>query len=635
MVGRRAIVATAPLPGSSVSSLVWTRDHEIFVTAIAKITLDLVAGGVADPIDPDPVETSEFADAVGCLWTAGDRAPLLVRADVLVVGQAPVLGAGRQEARLRFQRGARVLVDKRVPLSGPVGGRPLIGVLGPIPSRAPLRARKLGRLAAPDLSAEPVTVPRALDIGFFQTAASDQQVDSIVGGDWLVLEGLIEGVARCDTRLPTFAAEARLYGLEKAPGPPKVFPLRGDTLVVDVGRRTCSIVFRGHVPVSVDPAGLALVAGVQVGSRRMPHVPPPRPTKAAVGDADATLVRRAKKHEPAEAAPTEQSSVTVAMPRPKTAPPPAPRASRKSEPPPTARATPRTEPPPPPKHRAKGPRGRAADVRAKAAATELARTASLDAAALAQLRAEHAVPFEAKPRRSSAPPPPAEPPTTGAAESLGQTAALDGADLARLRAQYAVPFDPKPARSSAPPPQPAAVVPAPAPLAPPAAAVAPPPPALARPPAAAAKPPAGSGPAAPLGEPELGRTAFLASAELERLRAQHAMPFDAKRRRASAPPPGPALKPKGSSEAPAAVPAAAPAAAASAETAGPDVPLNRTAEVDDEALIQLRAQHANPFAAKASRAAAMRPDVREDAEPAQGLGEAFLAAVGEAPIPTH
>jgi hypothetical protein len=606
MVGPQPVVATAPLPGSSVTSLVWMRDGELFVTAIAKVTLELVAGSVARQIDPDPVEIAEFADSSGCLWTAGDRAPMLLRADVLVVGNAPKLDptATRPEARLVFRRDSHVLIDKRVPLGGALGaGRPSMGALGPIPSRAPLRARMLGSLQAPDPSVEPMNVPRGLDLGFFQAAARDQQVDSIRAGDCLLLEGLIEGMPRFDARLPPLDAEAKLYGADQQSGVPTAFPLRGDTLLVDVGRRVCSIVFRGHVSVSVDPAELSLVAGVQVGSRRMPFAPPPRPRGVPVDDLTATLVRTSGDVGPQRVAPAARDSATIMLPGPATMPVPAP---------PAARAR---KPPPPPRHRAAAAAAYAKDAptaptpaaarpvgpahdRPAEAPLDLHATASLDGEQLRVLQAQHALPFDAKPHRSSTPPPPAEPPSSSMPADFGQTASLDGRELAVLRAQYAVPFDPKPRRSSAPPP------------------------------AAAAPPPTDRNPTAVRAEPGLDQTAALTGAEIERLRAQYAVPFDATPRRASTPA--------------AASPALAPAATTS-ETGGDqggdgavaftalglEPRLGDTAAAEDDELVKLRVQYAVPFDAKPLRSPSSPPTLPDACQPVGELGQAFLTALGE------
>jgi hypothetical protein len=126
------------------------------------------------------------------------------------------------------------------------GRRPRIAPVGfgPLAPAWPERLEKLGRHAAPvaDLYERPL--PEDLDLGFFNSAPADQQVEVIHGDERIVLEHLDRRQARLVTALP--GLRPRVF-VEAGAAPQEVW-MRGDTLWIDTDRGVCTVTWRGVIP---------------------------------------------------------------------------------------------------------------------------------------------------------------------------------------------------------------------------------------------------------------------------------------------------------------------------------------------------------------------------------------------------
>jgi hypothetical protein len=102
----------------------------------------------------------------------------------------------------------------------------------------------------------PLSLPRDLDVRFFQSAPPDQWMAYLRGGEHVRLVGLHPELAVVTCRLPALHAFARLEG----PGARgKAVPLVGDTLWMDMDALVACVTFRGSIeiaePVGVDDLG--------------------------------------------------------------------------------------------------------------------------------------------------------------------------------------------------------------------------------------------------------------------------------------------------------------------------------------------------------------------------------------------
>ncbi len=154
--------------------------------------------------------------------------------------QSPGLRAGSQDARLRI---------------APVG----FGPLGPL---WPERVEKLGRRAARKLAWVDDAVrrrplPEDLDLGFFNAAPKDQQVEAILDDERIVLEHLDRAHARLVTALP--GVRPRVFVETRAPA--QEVWMRADTLWIETDRGICTVTWRGLVHLDhADAPGRILVA---------------------------------------------------------------------------------------------------------------------------------------------------------------------------------------------------------------------------------------------------------------------------------------------------------------------------------------------------------------------------------------
>ena len=291
------------LAGSPVvcGTVVFRHRGQLRVAAIVKASFSLVQDAVMTiaPASELVVKDRFFnKNVTGSLQAASDLVPHRPRVDVTFVGHAHAPGGSAPVGAARlavfrdgavFEKSIHVYGDRaqgaaprtfeRMPivyerayavlddpssLENPVGvaqpnivdprdpTRP-VG-FGPISRYWPRRKRLLGGADVRRLDAPVAEVPDGFDWSYFQAAPLDQQLDSLRGDEWLVLDGLHPTAPRLASRLPSAVAVARVYRNAAGGGEGEPLALVPDTLVIDGDRQVCDIVWRGSLPVSGEAA---------------------------------------------------------------------------------------------------------------------------------------------------------------------------------------------------------------------------------------------------------------------------------------------------------------------------------------------------------------------------------------------
>lgn len=276
----------------SCATVAFRYRRRLAVTLVAKATFAIVPEGVATPITPRPIVVGDRTwgnHPTKSLEAASELAPYLPRCDVVLTGHAHARDAGTTSAavRLALVRDGRPLLDKtlhvfgdrrggspapfvKVPLTyerakgGPGEANPVgsetpsvidprdpgrMGGFGPLAPFWPDRKRLLGTLDRRALAASPVDLPDDFVWAYYQCAPIDQQLEHLVlvGGEWLVLDGMHPERARLRTALPSLRPVARVLGVAGELG-----RLSCDMVVVDADALVLSLVWRGSVHLAAD-----------------------------------------------------------------------------------------------------------------------------------------------------------------------------------------------------------------------------------------------------------------------------------------------------------------------------------------------------------------------------------------------
>lgn len=311
------VLSLCPLP---VAPLIWEIQPSRWVlTVVCKATFRLEPGVLSLADDQEPIFEQDHhwdEDAARSLYAPSDLVPFKPRADVLLVGTAcakngqPVrslivrLAVGKVDKsievvspRLRTREG-EIREGKRwmkMPITyeraaggpgtdnpvgmGPGSPRDPYGQLplpclvppgfntdtdrappplafGPVAPSWPLRRSKLGK-TAPDRDVTLAPFGEGFDAGYFQSAPSDQQTDTIRPNERITLENLHPKHAILMTSLPGVAPRARV----ELSGPAREVSLSGDTLWIDTDAGICTVTYRAKVDLErPDQEGRVLVA---------------------------------------------------------------------------------------------------------------------------------------------------------------------------------------------------------------------------------------------------------------------------------------------------------------------------------------------------------------------------------------
>lgn len=292
-----------PVPITTVGksrggSLVYTRAGKLHVTCILKSTFRLIPDHRMTQTQPEDIVLADTPHSVApesSLWAVCEAVPFLPRVDVLLTGHAcaPVGQlVPSQSVRIAIHREGGLLLDKtvhvygdrddtnitpfeKIPLvyertyggpgygsnphgTGMISGSRYPNIVHPLDAAAvagfgPLsRDMRLSRLAATEhprfIDELVMELPANIDESYFQSAPSDQWLDSLDGNEWIEISGMHPKYPRLISRLPGIKAVGKVYGVyPEKPDGVRTIALRPDTLRIDVDSLQCSVVFRATV----------------------------------------------------------------------------------------------------------------------------------------------------------------------------------------------------------------------------------------------------------------------------------------------------------------------------------------------------------------------------------------------------
>jgi hypothetical protein len=293
-------------------TILWRFRGRLQLTVVVKALFCIVVDDVATHAGPAPIlaeDQHRDGHPARSLEAANNLAPYLPRCDVVFTGHAHALSGPSATAavRLGIARDGRLLLDKTIYVFGdrdaaekppePFVRMPIVyeracgGIVGhdnPVgkqvpnlvdpkdPSRAtsfgptlrywPARKRLLEGLDSKQVDAKVPEIPETMRWAYFQAAPPDQQIDYLVGGEWLVLDGLHPSRARVQTRLPSVSGAARIAILKDGVvATERSVELACDTVAIDGDQQSFSLVWRGsyEVPDEEPPPTLAVLAALE------------------------------------------------------------------------------------------------------------------------------------------------------------------------------------------------------------------------------------------------------------------------------------------------------------------------------------------------------------------------------------
>lgn len=337
-----SVSANWPIPimtigAANAGTVLFRKGGKLNVTCVLKSTLRLVPDEPMKIVEADELFVAEMHyrdNPTRSIRATSDIVPYLPRVDVVLTGHAHA-PSGRPTKQLEVRlavyhsiallekkllvvgdrKGADIVPFERMPLiyEKALGGLgdPLnpwgtgqdpkssppnivppkdvqaVAGFGPI-SRA-LRPRKMlrGNVSLAQLDESVIELPADFDWNYFQAAPPDQQLASLVGNEWIVIEGMHPKLPRIASRLPTVHPIAAVFGLDPAkPEATQMVQARVDMLRIDADKLTCSVVSRAVVPIDDERtvATIRVVAAVETEDLKYAHLlTPPSLTGAQMG----------------------------------------------------------------------------------------------------------------------------------------------------------------------------------------------------------------------------------------------------------------------------------------------------------------------------------------------------------------
>jgi len=306
-------------------AVVWRSQDRVCLTVITKATFGLVPDGVVRLVAPEPLTRAERHrddNPARSLVSGGEIDPYKPRVDVLFSGHAHtpagqldsaiavrlgiygqstglektlhVVGDRQpgasdrpqpfQKMRIEWERALRGSGFDENPVGLPQSGASRLPNIidpanperpagyGPIARTWPARRQFLGGGAPPSTTGVVLDGPDTLAWDYFQIAPGDQQMETILGDELIVLDNLHGSLPRIQSQLPEARGVAKVFGGD-APADGFPIELDLDTLSIDGDRQTVSIVWRGCLMVEGDPAELSclyVVTGIEMPGFPMP-----------------------------------------------------------------------------------------------------------------------------------------------------------------------------------------------------------------------------------------------------------------------------------------------------------------------------------------------------------------------------
>jgi hypothetical protein len=309
-------VPVATVGPSTAGVALFRHAGQLHVTCVVKATFAFVPDAAMTSVPPEELfraEAHHRDNPARSVRATSDVVPYLPRVDIVLTGHA-CAPAGqtvtRQAVRLAVFRD-QALLDKtlhvygdrggpeikpfdRMPIVyeralGGIGFRPnpygtgkapgsaspnivypsdggVVAGFGPVSRALGPRRALLGSLPAAGLDQAVPELPAGFDWAYFQAAPPDQQIPSLVGNEWIVLEGLHPEHPRLASRLPTVRGLATLFGLDPdRPEAARSIALRPDLLRIDADTLRCSLVCRAIVALPDERAltTLRVAAGIE------------------------------------------------------------------------------------------------------------------------------------------------------------------------------------------------------------------------------------------------------------------------------------------------------------------------------------------------------------------------------------
>ena len=328
-----------PVPITTVGrsrggTVVFVRGGKLHVTCILKSTFRLVPDESMKLTQPVDIVLSDVAhsDNPGSSISAScETVPFLPRVDVLLTGHACApLGQSvpSQSVRLAIHRDGGWLLNKTLHVYGdrtdttlePFEHMPLVyertcggvgysfnphgtgmipgssypNIVHPLdPSAAAgfgplsyeMRLARLNQVILPKVVDEQVfELPDGFDEAFFQSAPSDQLLDSLEGNEWIEVDGMHPKHPRLVSRLPGIRAVAKVYGIyPEKPDGVRTITLRPDILRIDADALHCSVVFRAMIGLRDGRSlqTLRIAAGVETDEVQVAHLLTAPPMRGA------------------------------------------------------------------------------------------------------------------------------------------------------------------------------------------------------------------------------------------------------------------------------------------------------------------------------------------------------------------
>jgi len=302
-------VSVTTIGASAGGTVLFRKDGKLHVTCVLKSTFKLAVDEPMKLVDAGELFTSELHyrdNPTRSIRATSDVVPYLPRVDVILTGHAHAPD-GRPVKTLAVRlaiyhsvalldkkldvignrNGADIVPFERMPLvyekalgglgdpqnpfgtgKGPGTAPPNIvdpkdsnvpAGFGPI-SRA-LRQRKVlrGNVSVAALDENLIELPADFDWNYFQAAPPDQRLPSLMGNEWIVIEGMHPSLPRIASRLPSVRPIAAMFGFDPAkPDAVRSVQARIDMLRINADNLTCSVVARAVVPID-DERSLATI----------------------------------------------------------------------------------------------------------------------------------------------------------------------------------------------------------------------------------------------------------------------------------------------------------------------------------------------------------------------------------------
>ncbi|MBM4358154.1 MAG: DUF2169 domain-containing protein [Deltaproteobacteria bacterium] len=304
------VLALAPV---SAGALLWRAGRELQVTVILQARLGLTPDAEARLLEPAPLvlrDRHHGDDPSRSLDEVSEAVPYRPRVDVWMRGHAVPLGGGRavsSRVRLAVHRAGAAGLDKQVEVTGDRGGSegevmpfarmPLVherayggpqfeanpvgtgarpgspwpnlrglgraeaaACFAPIASSWRARRQRVSSEQRRELGLPVPVVGPGFDWGYFQASPPDQQIDHLVGDEWLTLDGVEGARGRVQSSLP--GVEGVAWVMVDGAAHAGQLAMTADSLAIDADRLEARVTFRGIFGVrEVGELGNIRVAG--------------------------------------------------------------------------------------------------------------------------------------------------------------------------------------------------------------------------------------------------------------------------------------------------------------------------------------------------------------------------------------